>query len=671
MLTPGQAPDLPPGYDAADAIYYDVSTTATFVGDVTVCLPYGALVGAHVLHFDGAWADVTFEQQGALVCGVVSSLSPFAVAEASADVAPDTTIVQAPANPTIQSTGDGAQVQFQFTSTIDTPERPAQFECRLDAEAWSSCDTPYQFNALFGEHTLRVRAVTDTGVLDATPAVYTWTVLARPVATIQSGPVDQAPATPDIENENRTATFEFGSDQTGSTFECRLTGEASGTTWQTCTSPRTYENLALGEYTFEVQAIKDGNASFLPAQYEWEVADLTAPVVSIDEGPSGTVDATTARFVFSADEPAIFECSLDGAPFGVCQSGVQYTGLGLGQHTFDVRADGSLRGRERQRAGAPDLDGGRPHRAEHHDQRQAGGDDVRDDGAVRLQRERQLAAGAITVECRLDGAAYAACTSPTSYSGLSAAQHTFDVKATDAAGNSRTESHTWTVEDVVDPEAQITSVTTGSLIVEFTGTDDHTACQRPRVRVPRRRRRVRRVHEPEDVLRRRPGRDDARSAHLRGPRDRRGRQRRPARQPHLHGRGHQGAGHDHHRSAGRHDHQHDATFTFTGSDDGTAPAGLTFECKLDTGSFAPCTSAKAYPGLPVGSHTFQVRATDAAGNVDGSPASYTWEIQDPGTRHPTRPRPRRRSARTRRRPRRRRTRRSPSRAPTTRRLRPA
>ena len=100
------------------------------------------------------------------------------------------------------------------------------------------------------------------------------------------------------------------------------------------------ENLAFGEYTFEVQAIKDGNASFVPAQFEWEVADLSAPVVTIDEGPSGTVDSTTARFTFSADEPVVFECSLDGGlTWGVCHSGVTYTGLGLGEHTFSVRAE--------------------------------------------------------------------------------------------------------------------------------------------------------------------------------------------------------------------------------------------------------------------------------------------------------------------------------------------
>ena len=30
--------------------------------------------------------------------------------------------------------------------------------------------------------------------------------------------------------------------------------------------------------------------------------------------------------------------------------------------------------------------------------------------------------------------------------------------------------------------------------------------------------------------------------------------------------------------------------------------------------------------LAAGSHTFQVRATDGAGNVDPSPASFTWNI---------------------------------------------
>lgn len=66
-----------------------------------------------------------------------------------------------------------------------------------------------------------------------------------------------------------------------------------------------------------------------------------------------------------------------------------------------------------------------------------------------------------------------------------------------------------------------------------------------------------------------------------------------------------------------------AGFTFSGSDL-VGVAG--FECKLDGGTFAACTSPKSYGGLAEGSHTFQVRARDSAGNVDQTPGSYTWVI---------------------------------------------
>ena len=67
-----------------------------------------------------------------------------------------------------------------------------------------------------------------------------------------------------------------------------------------------------------------------------------------------------------------------------------------------------------------------------------------------------------------------------------------------------------------------------------------------------------------------------------------------------------------------------ATFTFSGTDSGSGVAA--FECSLDGAAFAACTSPQSYSSLAGGSHTFQVRAVDAAGNVDPTPASFTWTV---------------------------------------------
>jgi large repetitive protein len=72
-----------------------------------------------------------------------------------------------------------------------------------------------------------------------------------------------------------------------------------------------------------------------------------------------------------------------------------------------------------------------------------------------------------------------------------------------------------------------------------------------------------------------------------------------------------------------------ANFGFTGSDDRTMVADLRFECRLDSTSesgWLPCISPNEYRDLGDGYHTFEVRAKDAAGNVDDTPASRRFLV---------------------------------------------
>ena len=66
-----------------------------------------------------------------------------------------------------------------------------------------------------------------------------------------------------------------------------------------------------------------------------------------------------------------------------------------------------------------------------------------------------------------------------------------------------------------------------------------------------------------------------------------------------------------------------ATFEIAGTD---ARAVAGFECLLDGAAFAPCSSPLEVK-VKKGKHTFSVRATDDAGNVDPTPATLRWKVR--------------------------------------------
>jgi hypothetical protein len=68
-------------------------------------------------------------------------------------------------------------------------------------------------------------------------------------------------------------------------------------------------------------------------------------------------------------------------------------------------------------------------------------------------------------------------------------------------------------------------------------------------------------------------------------------------------------------------HDRTPTFRFTSSDD-----EATFQCKLDGKKYGACRSPFTTRKLSFGKHTFRVRARDSSGEVDASPAAYSFTV---------------------------------------------
>jgi subtilisin-like proprotein convertase family protein/subtilisin family serine protease len=96
-----------------------------------------------------------------------------------------------------------------------------------------------------------------------------------PDTTFASAPGNPTPAT--------SATFRFGSNDGGATFECALDGAA----YEPCAATRTFGGLALGSHTVRARAI-DGsdNEDPSPASYTWRIEPVPPPAASFVVAPA-------------------------------------------------------------------------------------------------------------------------------------------------------------------------------------------------------------------------------------------------------------------------------------------------------------------------------------------------------------------------------------------------
>ena len=203
---------------------------------------------------------------------------------------------------TATKTGFG-NAAFRFVSN----DPVATFECQLDGGSWAACTSPRNYSGLAaGSHTFRVRAVNEVATGD--PVEHTWT------ATPPAAPDTEITRRPAATTPQKSATFEFTSNDPLATFECRIDGGE----WAECESPTTVDGLSNGDHTFEVKASsEDGQTDSTPASASWTVVDQTVEPVPGQITPSikgprsvksgkgmtlrvilrnaGTEDATAAR----------------------------------------------------------------------------------------------------------------------------------------------------------------------------------------------------------------------------------------------------------------------------------------------------------------------------------------------------------------------------------------
>jgi hypothetical protein len=366
----------------------------------------------------------------------------------------------APDAPTIDSGPDDPTKETTAEFTFHGAETGGQLECKLDSGSYQECDSPKSYSALGGgDHSFYVRQV-DAAGNESDADSFDWFIdLTAPTTSI-----DAHPSSP---SKDASPTFEFSgadnhSDAADLTFECNVDGGG----WHPCESPDQLSGLEEDLHSFEVRAIDEaGNTDASPASYEW-IVDLTAPQTSIGTKPSDPSNDASPTFSFSGLDnytgpgALAFECNLDGSGWYACDAPEQLAGVTEGDHTFEVRAIDEAGNIDPTPAlydwyvdlTAPEtsIDDGPT------DPSNSASPSFEFSGT-----DNHSGAAGLSFECNLDDGGWESCASPEELSGLADGEHTFEVRATDAAGNTDAspDSYTWVV-DTVKPVSSASAPTT-------------------------------------------------------------------------------------------------------------------------------------------------------------------------------------------------------------------